>query len=103
MSIAVFISNGFVRSSFGDFLVVMLIYCFVKTIFNEKPLYVAIGVLMFAYLIEFFQLFQILKILNLQNHKLLAIVLGNTFQISDLVSYTLGIVTILILEFKFRK
>jgi predicted ferric reductase len=68
--------------------------------FNFTPIKVAIGVLMFAYLIEFLQLFQILKTLNLQNNKILATVFGNTFQISDLLFYTLGVVTILIIEYK---
>jgi len=103
VAIAIFLSNGFIRSTFGDFLVVMLIYSFVKTIFDWKPLKVAIGVLIFAYLIEFTQLFQILKICNLQDHKILATVLGSTFQISDLVSYTIGTITILIIEDRFRK
>ena len=71
--------------------------------FNWKPLNVALGVLMFAYGIEFLQLFHVLKIYNLQDHKVLATVLGSTFQISDLVSYTLGIITILILEYWISK
>ena len=100
MSIAVFMSNGFIRSSFGDYLVVMLIYCFVKSMFNFKPVKVAIGVLMFAYLIEFLQMFQILKALNLQNQNIVATVLGSTFQMSDLIFYTLGVLTILIVEYK---
>jgi len=103
VAIAVFISNGFIRSTFGDFLVVMLIYCFVKTIFNGNPLKVAICVLIFAFLIEFLQLIQILKSLNLEQNKIIATVLGNTFQISDLVSYSLGTITIVILENRFKK
>lgn len=58
---------------------------------------------MFAFLIEFLQLIQILKTLNLEHNKILATVLGSTFQISDLVSYSLGTITILILEYRFKK
>ena len=99
VAIATFITNGFIRSTFGDFLVVILMYCFVKSMFNWKPLNVALGVLMFSYGIEFLQLFNVLKIYNLHNYKILATVLGSTFQISDLIAYTLGTITILILEY----
>ena len=100
VAIAVFIKEGFIRSSFGDFLVVMLIYCFIKSFINAKPITIAIGVLIFAFIIEFLQLFQILKSLKLQNNKILSTVFGNTFQMSDLIFYTLGVVTILIIEYK---
>jgi len=100
VSIATFLSAGFIRSTLGDFLVVILIYCFIKSMFDWKPINVAIGVLIFAYVIELLQFFQVLKILNLQDHKILATILGSTFQISDLIAYTLGTITILILEQK---
>lgn len=100
VAIAIFIKEGFIRSSFGDFLVVMLIYCFVNSFIKAKSITIAIGVLIFAFIIEFLQLFQILKSLNLQNNKILATVFGNTFQMSDLIFYTLGVITILIIEYK---
>ena len=90
------------RSTFGDFLVVILVYCFVKSFANGKPKYVAIGVLVFAYTIEFLQLSNLLEFLNLKGNKMANIVLGSTFQISDLISYTIGIITILIVEYKIR-
>jgi len=100
VAIAIFIKEGFIRSTFGDFLVVMLIYCFVNSFIKAKPIYMALVVLIFAYVIEFLQLFQILKTLNLENNKILVTVFGSTFQMSDLIFYTLGVVTILIIEYK---
>lgn len=101
-AIALFLTNGFLRSTFGDYLVVILIYCFVKSIINIKPLPTAIGVLMFAFTIEFLQLFNILEFLNLKGNKIANTILGSTFHLSDLISYTLGIISILILEYKFH-
>ncbi len=100
VAIALLLTSGFIRSTFGDFLVVILMYCFIKSIINAKPKYVAIGVLFFAYSVEFLQFFNLLEFLNLHNNAMTNIILGNTFQISDLVSYTLGIISILILEYK---
>jgi len=102
IGIATFIKKGFIRSTFGDYLVVILIYCFVKSFVTAKPIYVAIGVLIFAFSIEFLQLFNLLKSLNLQNNNLATVIFGSTFQIGDLISYTLGCITILLFEYKIQ-
>lgn len=97
--IATFFKDGFIRYTFGDFLVVILLYCFIKSFINLKPLTTGIIVLITAFLIEFLQLFQLLKFLNLQDNYTAKLILGSTFQIGDLVAYTLGILIILIIEY----
>lgn len=99
--IAYFLKTGFIRHSFGDFLVVILIYCFLKSFINIKPLYLALFVLVISFSVEFLQLYHLLEKLDLTENKIVKIVLGNTFHINDLVAYTLGIITILIIEYKF--
>ena len=99
VAIALFVKNGFVRSTFGDFLVVILVYCFVKSFVNCKPEYAAAGVLIFAYIVEFLQMFNLLELLNLEKNHIAKTILGSTFQISDLIAYTLGVISILIIEY----
>ncbi|WP_100610708.1 ribosomal maturation YjgA family protein [Confluentibacter lentus] len=101
--IAKFLTHGFIRYTFGDFLVVILIYCFLKSFINASSFYIAIYVLLFAYAIEFLQLMNLLEILSLENNHLAKLILGSTFHISDLVAYTLGIITVLIIEYKIYK
>ena len=98
--IAVYLKYGFIRHTFGDFLVVILMYCFFKSFILNNHFVIAISVLAFAFLIEFLQLVNILEMLNLQNNHLIKLILGSSFQISDLVAYTLGIITVLIIEIK---
>lgn len=98
--IAKFLTQGFIRYTFGDFLVVILLYCFFKSFVDAKPFYIAIGVLVFAYTIEILQYFKLLEHFNLQNNTLAKLALGSTFHFSDLVAYTLGITTILFIELK---
>ncbi len=98
--IAAFLTHGFIRHTFGDFLVVILIYYFFKSFFKINSITLAISILIFAFIIEFLQLVNILEILNLQNNHLIKIILGSSFQVSDLVAYTLGIITVLLIEFK---
>jgi Protein of unknown function (DUF2809) len=98
--IAYFLKTGFIRHSFGDFLVVIMLYCLLKSFINIKPIYLALFVLFISFSIEFLQLFNFLETLNLTDNKIAKIVLGNTFHINDLIAYTLGIITVLIIEYK---
>ena len=97
--IATYLKYGFIRYTFGDYLVVILLYCFIKSFIKATPIIVAIPVLIISYLIEILQLINILDTLNLNNNHLLKLIFGSTFQISDLVAYTLGTLTVLIIEY----
>lgn len=92
------LNNGFIRFVLGDFLVVILLYSFIKSFVKVKSKFAAIGVLLFAYLIEFLQLINILEILNIQPNTATKILLGSTFSIEDLIAYTFGIVVIYSLD-----
>lgn len=96
--IAKFLKTGFIRHTVGDFLVVMLIYCFFKSFLKVNPLKLSIAVLAFAFTVEFLQLANILKLLNLENNHLAKLILGSTFHISDLIAYTLGIICVFIID-----
>jgi hypothetical protein len=96
--IAVYLKTGFIRYTVGDFLSTILLYCFFKSFLKINHFKLGAGVLVFAFLIEFAQYFNLLKLLNLEDHKLLTIILGSTFQVGDLVAYTFGIITVLIIE-----
>ncbi|OBX22908.1 MULTISPECIES: ribosomal maturation YjgA family protein [Bizionia] len=100
--IAYFLKTGFIRHTFGDFLIVILLYCFAKSFINAKPIPVALAVLLFAFIIEFLQLGNLLEHLNQQDNTFAILILGSTFHVSDLIAYTLGIVTVLIFELKLK-
>jgi len=100
IGIALFIKTGFIRHVFGDFLVVILLFYAFKTFIKWTSTRIAIIVLAIAYVIEFLQRFNMLTFLHLNNNKLVSIILGSTFSIEDLVAYTLGIVTVLIIDYK---
>ncbi|NNK70299.1 MAG: DUF2809 domain-containing protein [Flavobacteriaceae bacterium] len=102
IGIATFISGGFIRHSLGDFLAVILLYCLIMSFFKIKPIIVAWIVLIIATFIEVGQFFKVLEVLELQDNRLLNIVFGNTFSYGDLIAYLLGIMTVIIVEFKYR-
>lgn len=91
-------TKGFIRHTFGDFLVVILLYCLVKTFLNIPSKTIAIGVLVFAFSVEFLQLTPFLSSVGLQHNKWARILFGATFSVGDLCAYTLGILTVFIIE-----
>ncbi len=101
--IATFITHGFIRYTFGDYLVVILLYCFFNSFIKTSSIKFALGVLIFAYVIEFLQFLSLLEFHNLNNNHLVKLILGSTFHVSDLIAYTLGIITVLIVEYTLKK
>ena len=96
--IATFLKTGVIRHYVGDFLVVILTYGFVKSFLKVPVIYAAIGVLLFAFFIELLQYFNFIKLIGLENNRLVNVVLGNYFEWADILAYTLGITAVLLAE-----
>jgi hypothetical protein len=96
--IALFLHDRIIRPYVGDFLVVILIYCFIRSFINAPVLPTAVGVLIFAYAIESLQYVDLIGRLGLRDSRIANVVLGNYFEWTDIVAYTLGIVTVLLVE-----
>ena len=96
--IAVFINDSFIRPFIGDVLVVILIYCFVKTFWNINSSIAALSVFTFACTIEILQYFNLVNLLGLQNNKIAAVIIGNTFDWKDILAYAIGTITVFLLE-----
>ena len=103
ISIAAFLKTGFIRHTFGDFLVVILLYCFFQSFCNATPLKVGLIVLIIAFMVEILQLSPFLELLNLENNQIAKIIFGSTFHISDLLAYTFGMASVLFIEYKLKK
>lgn len=96
--IAVYVHDNFVRPYVGDYLVVMLLYCALRTFINASPLKIALAVLLFAYLVELLQYFHLVDRLGLAGNTVARTVIGYGFEWLDLLAYTLGVISILLLE-----
>ena len=99
IAIAFIIKTGFVRYTIGDYLVVIMLYAIIRGCTNLKVWVSALVVLLIAYAIELLQLIHVLTYFNLQHSKTANLIFGSTFQLGDLVAYTLGIITVLIFEY----
>lgn len=96
--IALFVRDKFIRPYFGDYLVVILIYCTVKSFIKASSLKLATGVLLFACLVEVLQYFKVVDRLGLSGNEIAKTVIGYGFEWWDILAYTLGIATVLVLE-----
>lgn len=95
--IALYIKNGFIRSYFGDILIIICLYFFAKSIFDNKIKNIAIYILILGIIVEIMQYFNISKYIARES-KVLKIALGTTFDIKDIICYLIGYVIIVITE-----
>jgi hypothetical protein len=100
--IAVFAHDRFVRPYVGDYLVVIFLYCFARSFLNLPYIAIAVSVLLFSYLVEVTQYFHLIARLGWQHSRLAHLILGSGFEWIDLLAYTLGIITVLLLERRIR-
>ena len=96
--IATLIDDQIIRPFVGDVLVVILIYCFLRIFLKVAYWKVALGVLFFASMIEIFQYFDYVKLLGLENNRVLSIAMGRTFEWTDFAAYFMGFLIILFAE-----
>ena len=96
--IAVFIDDQFIRPFIGDVLVVILIYCFVKSFWKVRANVAAISVFGFACAIEGLQYLNLVDRIGLRQNRILATILGTTFDWKDVLAYALGTVIVLVCE-----
>ena len=96
--IFIFFKNNFIRVVFGDFLVVILLYCLFRTFTNLSIYKTGIFVLFISYTIETLQYLNILELLNIKQNLFTRIVLGSTFDWMDMLAYTLGLIFIVVID-----
>jgi hypothetical protein len=96
--IALYVHEQIIRPYVGDVLVVILLYCFVKSFLDLPVTVTAVAVLLFSYLIETLQYFNIVKLLGLEQLRLANTIIGNYFTWIDFLAYTLGFLIVLGVE-----
>lgn len=93
----------FLRHFIGDVLVVIVIYTFIKSFFPKiNPIKLGISVFVFSCFIEVLQLFKLHQHLGLKAKSIfVALTLGTTFDLLDILAYAIGCSAIIILDYHF--
>ena len=96
--IALFLNDPIIRPYGGDVLVVMLVYCFVKSFVDFPIVPTTLGVLLFAFSIELLQYLRLVELLGWQDNKLATTLIGYSFSWVDMACYVIGAGLILLFE-----
>lgn len=88
--IALYVHDSIIRPYGGDVLAVMLMYYFLKSFVHTRTIYLVVSVVLFAFIIEIAQYFQLVSILGLQNNKIMRTIIGSSFSWMDMIAYTIG-------------
>jgi hypothetical protein len=96
--IALFAHDQIIRPYGGDLLVVILLYCLIKSFINYSANLTALSVLLFSYLVETLQYFNLVYHMGLADSKAAHILIGNYFSWLDILAYTLGISVVIGIE-----
>lgn len=90
--IALFCHGGFVRYYLGDVIVVWAVYCFVQIFLHGRfsSYGVALGVMIFAFIIEFLQGVNIVDLIGLGDIPFFRVLIGTSFSPVDLLCYAVG-------------
>ncbi len=96
--IAIYLKHGFIRAQIGDVLVVVLIYCLIKSFVRNRIKWLPLYIFIFAALVEIGQYFNLVKLLGLSQNLIARIIIGTTFDINDIICYFVGCVMLYIFE-----
>ncbi|MBB6238429.1 hypothetical protein HDC90_003062 [Pedobacter sp. AK013] len=88
--IAKYFHDAFIRPFGGDVLVVILIYVFFRIFLKTDNKKLALGILIFAFVIEFLQKANYVSWFGWENNKLMSTILGTSFSVYDLLAYFVG-------------
>lgn len=84
-----FFKTGFIRFFIGDFFILWLLYFAMRTILDSTKKGILIGVLSFAFFIEFLQLVELPERMGWEG-RFSNLILGSSFDPLDLLAYILG-------------
>lgn len=101
--IALFVHDHFVRPYIGDVLVVIVIYCFIRSLIPDKGCFLPIFIFVFAAGVELLQYFHLVELLHLQDITFLRILIGSVFDVADIVCYGVGCIVLGMYEWYRRK
>ena len=96
--IALYANDTIVRPYIGDLMVVVFLYCLVKSFVDTPVVATAVSVLLFSYIVETLQYFNIITILGLQHSGIARLIIGTSFEWIDLLAYTAGITIVLFVQ-----
>ncbi len=101
--IALFVNDDFIRPFVGDFLVTILLCCFIRIFKPEGIKLMPLYVFLFAVCVEVAQYFDYVKLFGLEGNKFFSVLMGRSFSWYDLVCYGVGCYAFFAVEYAIKR
>lgn len=98
--IALYVHDNFIRPYVGDAIVVIVIYTFVRILIPEKGRLLPLYIFLFAVVVEILQGIHIVNILGVADNRFLRTLIGDSFDIKDILCYGVGCILLWLYESK---
>ncbi|WHH57758.1 DUF2809 domain-containing protein [Petroclostridium sp. X23] len=98
--VELFSNNHFIRGFTGDIIIILLIYFFIKILYDFHPLKLIIFTLLLAFTTELLQYIKLINILGLEHNRLAQLIIGSVFDPFDLLAYTIGAIIVYVFDIK---
>jgi hypothetical protein len=92
-----------IRPYGGDYLIVILLYCLIRSFLAVPIVVTGLSVLLFSYVVEVSQYYHLADRLGLREPSLARTLLGTSFSWTDILVYSLGILTVFGVEKLIRR
>lgn len=96
--IGLFVHDGFIRPYFGDVLITLLLCFLFRAVIPKGVEFLPLFVFVFSVFVELAQYFELVKLLRLENNKLLSTIIGTSFSFIDIICYAVGCIAFVIIE-----
>jgi len=96
--IAVFVKELFLQSYISDVLIIFWFFFLLKSFLKVANYELAHYALLFAFVLEIAQFYQVIELLELQDNKIAQMALGSAFDWFDLLAFAVGWLVILVIE-----
>lgn len=96
-------TDGFLRGTVGDFLVVLLLYAGARAIFPRSVRLLPLYIFLFACIVEVGQFLNIPALLGLSESATLSIAVGSVFDWLDIAAYGVGCLVSALIDWQIRK
>ena len=98
--IALYVHDDFIRPYAGDAIVVIVIYTFIRIFIPEKYRLLPLFVFIFAVVVEILQGIHIVNIIGVADNRFLRTLIGDSFDIKDILCYGVGCILLWLYESK---
>ena len=98
--IALYVHDDFIRPYVGDAIVVIVIYTFIRIFIPEKYRLLPFFIFIFAVVVEILQGIHIVDILGVADNQFLRTLIGDSFDVKDILCYGVGCILLWLYESK---